>query len=163
MFPAEPASAMAGAIHDGDHSPVPDSALATASTPNPTPDAHLKISPPRIPQPLDAFEFWDALFPQALAYLIAAHPQEPERLVKLGWRVRDKRNWTEVFDQIESAANDCFKSDKKLKGRFRKVYRKFGEDANRTSNISKLVPAGGDMGAVPVTPIIGCVQILLEV
>lgn len=96
-----------------------------------------------------------------MAYLIAAHPQEPERLVKLGWRVRDKRNWTEVFDQIESAANDCF--DKNIEGRFRKVYRKFGEDANRMSNILKLVPAGGDMGAVAVNPIIRCVQILQEV
>lgn len=99
-----------------------------------------------------------------MAHLIAAHPQEPERLVKLGRRVRDKRNWTEVFDSIESAKNDYFKSDKRLKSSFRKVYRKFGEHAAEPLDRAlRLVPAGGEMGAAAVTPIIGCVQILLEV
>lgn len=155
---------MAVAIHDGDHSPVPDSDLATTTAPNPTPQTHLKILPRRIPQRVDALEFWDTLFPQAMAHLVTAHPQEPEYLVKSGWRVRDKTNWTEVFDQIEVAKTDCSKVDNKLKGGFRNVYRKFGEYAAEPLNrMSKLVPAGGDMGAIAVTPIIGCVQILLEV
>lgn len=164
VSPAESSSAMAVAIHDGNHSPVPDSALATTTAPNPTPETHLKLSPRRIPQQVDALEFWDTLFPQAIAHLVTVHPQEPEHLVKSGWRVRDKTNWTEVFDQIEAAKNNCSKIDNKFKGGFRNVYRKFGEHAAEPLNrMSKLVPAGGDMGAIAVTPIIGCVQILLEV
>ena len=144
------APAMAVAVHDGGHSPVPESAL--------------NIVPRPIPQKVDALEFWDTLFPQAMAQLFKAHPLESENLLKSGYRIRDKKTWTEVFDQVEAARNHCSKVDNKFKVGVRKVYRKFGEHAAEPLNrMTKLVPAGGDMGAVAVTPIIGCVQILLEV
>jgi hypothetical protein len=150
------AHAMAVAVHDGGHSPVPESALAAAT--------HLNIVPRPTPQKVDALEFWDTLFPQAMAQLLKAHPHEPENLLKSGYRIRDKKTWTEVFDQVEAAQNHGSKVDNKFKVGFRKVYRKFGEHAAEPLNrMTKLVPAGGDMGALAVTPIIGCVQILLEV
>lgn len=113
---------------------------------------------------IGALEFWDALFPQAMAHFVKEHPHEPEHVVNSAWRIRDKTNWTEVFDQVEAAKNDCSKFDNKFKAGFRKVYRNFGEHAAEPLNrMTKLVPAGGDIGAVAVTPIIGCVQVLLEV
>lgn len=160
----EPASAMVVAIHDGDDSPAPDAASAVAAQLMPTTEPCLHNAPRPIPQRVDALEFWDILFPRAKAQLIKAHPHEPERLVKSGWTIRDKTNWTDVFDQVEAAKNNFSKVDNKFKAGFRKVYRKFGERAAEPLNrVTKLVPAGGDMGAVAVTPIIGCVQILLEV
>lgn len=154
---------MALAIHDR-HAQAPESALAATTQPNSTPGAHLGIAPRPISQRPDALELWDTLFPQAREHFIKAHPHEPERVAKSGMGIRDKRNWTEVFDQVEAAKNYCSKVDNKFKAGFRNVYRKFGEHAAEPLNrMSKLVPAGGDMGALAVTPVIGCVQILLEV
>lgn len=154
-----PATAVAVAIHDG-HDSL-ESCLAAVAQPNSASGTHL--SPRPIPR-VDALEFWDTLFPQAMKYFVEAHPHEPEHLVKAELKIRDKTNWTEVFDQVEAARNHCSKIDNKFKAGFRNVYRKFGEHAAEPLNrVSKLVPAGGDMGALAVTPIIGCVQILLEV
>lgn len=160
---AEATSAMAVAIHNGHHCPAPESALAVTTQPNSTQESHLRISPRAMPR-IDALEFWDTLFPQAMTHFVKAHPHEPEHLVKSELKIRDKTNWTEVFEQVEAARNYYFKVDSKFKAGFRKVYRKFGEHAAEPlTRVSKLVPAGGDMGALAVTPIIGCVQILLEV
>lgn len=164
VSPMEPAAAMAVASQHGDYPPVSESALAAATEPNRTPDACLGTAPRPIPQGVDALEFWDCLFPKAMVNFVKTCPREPEPLIKSGWGIRDKTNWTEVFDQVEAAKNYCSKVDNKVKAGFRKVYRKFGEHAAEPSNrLTKLVPAGGDMGAVAVTPLIGCVQILLEV
>lgn len=157
----EPVSATAVAIHDGHHSP--ESSLAASTQPNSVLGTHVKVSPRPLPR-VDALEFWDTLFPQAMTHLVKAHPHEPAHLGKSEWKIRDKTNLTDVFDQVEAARNYCSKVDNKFKAGFRKVYRKFGEHAAEPlSRVSKLVPAGGDMGSLAVTPIIGCVQILLEV
>lgn len=156
-----PVSAVAVAVHDGHRSP--ESSLAAFTQPNSASDTHLKVSPRPIPR-VDALEFWDTLFPQAMTHFVEAHPHEPELLVKAELKIRDKTNWTDVFDEVEAARNNCSKVDNKFKSGFRNVYRKFGEHAAEPLNrVSKLVPAGGDMGSLVVTPIIGCVQILLEV
>lgn len=164
-MPQGPFPATAVAIHRDENSPAPpDPALATFAEPDLTPESGRRIAPRPIPRPVEALRFWDSLFPQARAHFVKEHPDEPEHLIKSELRVRDKTNWTEVFDQVEAAKNDCSKFDNKFKAGFRKVYRKFGEQAAEPLNrVSKLVPAGGDMGALAVTPIIGCVQILLEV
>lgn len=160
----EPAAAMAVSSQDGRHSSAPGSPLAVMTGPNRTIEPRPSTAPRPMPQTVDALEFWDCLFPKAMAHLVKSCPHEPEPLVKSGWGIRDKTNWTEVFDQVEAAKNYCSKVDNKFKTGFRKVYRKFGEHAAEpSSRLTKLVPAGGDMGAVAVTPIIGCVQILLEV
>lgn len=162
--PAEPAPVMAAASPDGDRSSLPETALAVATQPVPTIDTCISSATRPIPKTVDALEFWDGLFPRAMAQLVKAHPYESEHLVKSGWKIRDKTNWTDVFDQVESAKNHSSNVDSKFKAGFRKVYRKFGEHAAEPLNrVTKLVPAGGDMGAVAVTPIIGCIQILLEV
>lgn len=159
-----PALAMEVGFHDDDHSSATGSTSAVAVQPSPSPETDSRMVPRPIPQGIDALEFWDTLFPQAMAHLIEAHPLEPERLVKSGRRIRDKTNWTEVFDQVEAAKNNYSKVDNKFKSGFRKVHRKFGEHAAEPLNrMTKLVPAGGELGAVAVTPVIGCVQILLEV
>lgn len=114
-------------------------------------------------QPLQALELWDSLFSGAMTQLNQLHPQEPDHLLKSGQGIRDKTDWTQVFDQIEKAKNEYSNVDNKFKAGFRKVYRKFGDYAEPLNRMTKLVPGGGELGAVAVTPIIGCVQILLEV
>lgn len=126
----------------------------------------LSIPPRPGPRPVEALELWDSLFPQAINQLIALHPQEPEHLVTSGQRIRNKSNWIEVFDHIEKAKNkySTTEVDSKFRAGFRKVHRKFGDHvAEPLNRATKLVPGGGDVGVVAVTPIIGCVQILLEV
>lgn len=95
---------------------------------------------------------------------IAAHPQEPELIRKAGQGIRTKTDWTGVLDQIEKERNDYTKVNGGFRAGFRKVYRAFNDHvADPLHRATKLVPGGGDLGAVAVTPIIGCIQILLEV
>ncbi|KAI3396809.1 hypothetical protein diail_11638 [Diaporthe ilicicola] len=163
MIPVRPPPSMAVAMYDGDHSPAPDAALAVATEPSPTAENAASIIPRPLPKPIKALEFWDSLFPKAIAHLTEVHPYEPEHLIKSGRRLRDKTNWTQVFDQVETAKDDYSKVDGNFKAGFRKVYRKFGEHvADPLNRATKLVPGGGDLGSAAVTPIIGCVQILLE-
>lgn len=127
-------------------------------------DESLTVPPRASPGPVEAFAFWDSLFTQAMQQFVMMHPDEPEHLVKTGQGIREKQNWTQVLDQIETARNDYSKTDKSFKAGFRRVYRKLVDHAAEPANrATKLVPGGGDLGAVAVTPIIGCVQILLEV
>lgn len=126
--------------------------------------ATANISPRPSYQPLKTLELWDSLFFGAMTELKRMHPQEPDHLLKSGQRIRDKSDWTQVFDQIEKSKNEYSNVDSRIKAGFRKVYRKFGDHAAEPLNrMTKLVPGGGDLGAIAVTPVIGCVQILLEV
>ncbi|KAJ4416163.1 hypothetical protein N0V82_006923 [Gnomoniopsis sp. IMI 355080] len=98
-----------------------------------------------------------------MAQVIRLRPKEPEHLVRLDRRIRDKTNWTQVLDEIEKAKNAYSNVDNRFEAGFRRVYRKFGDHAAEPLNrMFKLVPSGGDLGSVAVTPIVGCVQILLE-
>lgn len=125
---------------------------------------HARVSPRPKPKPLEALEFWASYFPQAMKQFIDTHPVEPEPLAKSGQRIRDKDDWTKVFDQLEAARNEYSKVDNKFKAGFRTVYRKFGDHAAEPLHrLTKLVPGGGELGSAAVTPIIGCVQIILEV
>lgn len=140
-------------------------ASATASEIcNPSQVVTSTISPRPSYQPLQALELWDSLFSRAMTQLNQLHPQEPNHLLKSGQRIRDKTDWTQVFDQIEESKNEYSNVDNRFKAGYRKVYRKFGDQAAEPLNrMTKLVPGGGDLGAIAVTPLIGCVQILLEV
>lgn len=125
---------------------------------------HASISPRPSPKPLEALDFWASYFPQAMKQFIEAHPFEPEQLVKSGQSIRDKNDWTQVFDQLEAARNEYSKVDNKFKAGFRTVHRKFGDHAaDPLHRLTKLIPGGGELGSAAVTPIVGCVQILLEV
>lgn len=131
---------------------------------NPSQAVTSTISPRPSYQPLQALELWDSLFARAMTQLKQLHPQEPDHLFKSGQGIRDKTDWTQVFDQIEKSKNEYSNVDSKFKAGFRRVYRKFGDHAAEPLNrMTKIVPGGGDLGSVAVTPLIGCVQILLEV
>lgn len=148
---------------------LPEQSPETLSTPVPMEGGalvirHASISPRPSPKPLEALEFWASYFPQAMKQFIETHPVEPEQLVKSGQRIRDKDDWTQVFDHLEAARNEYSKVDNKFKAGFRTVYRKFGDHAaDPLHRLTKLVPGGGELGSAAVTPIVGCVQILLEV
>lgn len=124
----------------------------------------LSLQPRPAPKTLEALEFWDELFPVAMTQLIRTHPKEPEHVASTGQSIRQASSWTQVYDQVEKARDEYCKSNGTFRAGFRKVYRKFGDHAAEPLNrVTKLVPSGGDLGALAVTPIIGCVQIFLEV
>ncbi|KAI6454179.1 hypothetical protein MCOR22_000210 [Pyricularia oryzae] len=52
------------------------------------------------------------------------HPTDPDAAAK--YRIRDRKSWTEVFDQLEAAKVQCYQT-KGFKGGFRKIYRKSGD------------------------------------
>ncbi|POS80956.1 hypothetical protein DHEL01_v200629 [Diaporthe helianthi] len=129
-----------------------------ALTPKPT-----SLSPRPAPKPLEAMEFWGSYFPQAMKQFISEHPNEPIHLLRAGRGIRNKDDWTQVFDQLEAVRNEYSNVDNKFKAGFRKVHRKFGDHAAEPLHrLTKLVPGGGELGSAAVTPIIGCVQIILE-
>lgn len=122
------------------------------------------FQPRPTPQPVEALEFWDSLFPMAMSQLVQSHSSAPEHLNETGHGIREARNWTQVYDQVEKARTDYCKSNGTFRAGFRKVCRKFGDHAAEPLNrVTKLVPSGGDLGALAVTPIIGSLQIFLEV
>lgn len=128
------------------------------------PAAISSIQPRPTPQPVEALEFWDSLFPMAMSQLAKSHPSAPEHLTEARHGIREARNWTQVYDQVEKARTEYCKSNGTFRAGFQKVYRKFGDHAAEPLHrVTKLVPSGGDLGAVAVTPIIGCLQIFLEV
>lgn len=143
---------------------TPPASATTSDVCNPSQILISTISPRPSYQPLQALELWDMLFSRAMTQLNQLHPQEPDHLLESGQRIRDKTDWTQVFDQFQKSKNEYSNVDNKFKAGFQKVYRKFGDHAAEPLNrMTKLVPGGGDLGAVAVTPLIGCVQILLEV
>lgn len=141
----------------------------TESTAVSRPEASLhpktsSLSPRPPPKPLETLEFWAAYFPLAMKQFTDKHTHEPEHLVKAGRRIRDKDDWAQVFDQLEATRNEYSQIDNKFKSGFRRVYRKFGDQAAEPLyRLTKLIPGGGELGSAAVTPIVGCVQIVLEV
>lgn len=84
--------------------------------------------------------------------------EEPKGRAESGFSIRKKTDWTGVFDQLEAAKHE-YSKETGFRGGFRKVYRKLAD------NVAK--PALGATKFVPdvdyVTPVLGAVQVLLEV
>lgn len=110
--------------------------------------------PRPLAQPTAALRFWDDLFPIAMAQFEKTHPAEPEAVAK--YRIRDRKAWAEVYDQLETAKSQYYQT-KGFKGGFRKIYRKTGDHVQPIIGVTKALP-DIDM----VTPVLGVVQLLLE-
>jgi hypothetical protein len=138
--------------------------MLVATTGPATTAMHSNISPRPSPKPLEALDFWGLCFPEAMKRFTETHPVEPEQLVKLGCGIRDKSDWTQVFNRLDMARKEYSKGDNKFKLAMRTAYRNFGDNlAEPFHRLTKLIPGGGELGSAAVSPIIGCVQILLEV
>src|SRR5690606_24909529 len=64
------------------------------------------IRPRPLAEPAAALKFWDHLFDRAMDQFTFQRPAEPEPLLKLQvgcFRIRDKKDWTSVFDNLEAA------------------------------------------------------------
>lgn len=110
-------------------------------------------------EPAEVLKFWDSLFDRAMDKFKATHPKEPEEISIKCHSIRNKSKWTDVYDQLEGAKQGYCNIDKGFRAGFRKVYRKFADHA--------ATPLQGAVNFVPdidyVTPVLGAVQILLEV
>lgn len=69
-------------------------------------------------QPTEALKFWDSLFSRSMDQLKEDHPSEPDILVKSGCRVRNKEDWTGVFEQLELYKTKCVISTKVSRQKF---------------------------------------------
>ena len=118
-----------------------------------------RLAPRPLAKPSEALNFWDSLFEPAIKKFKEEHPVEPPELTQKLLGIREKKDWTSVFDQLEAVKKDYSQVDKGFKARFRKVYRKFAD------NVAP--PVLGAVEFVPdneyVSPVLGVVQILLEV
>ena len=118
-----------------------------------------RLAPRPLAKPSEALKFWDSLFEPAMKQFKEAHPTAPPELDQRNIGIRDQTDWTGVFDQLEKAKQEYSRVDRGFKARFRRVYRKFSE------NVAP--PMLGTAGFIPdvdyVSPVLGAVQILLEV
>ncbi|TLS26548.1 hypothetical protein PpBr36_05492 [Pyricularia pennisetigena] len=105
------------------------------------------FTPRPLPQPTAALDFWEDLFPTAMDRFQMMHPVEPDAVAK--YRIRDRKSWTEVFDQLEAAKVQYYQT-KGFKGGFRKIYRKSGDNVQPLIGVAKALP-DIDM----VTPVLG--------
>ena len=118
------------------------------------------LLPPRpAAQPVAALQFWDQLFTRAMDEfkLVCL---EPKGRVEAGFSIRNKRNWTAVYDQLEKAKDHYFKG-RRIESTFRRVFRSMADRAAPVAlDLTKLVP---DMSSIFISPVVGSIQIMLEV
>lgn len=106
-----------------------------------------------------AMEFWDAIFSEAMTRFKMT--MEPKGRSKTTYNIRDKDNWDEVYDTLETARNKYLK-DGGAVGWLRKVRRKAADKVTPIAEVariaSKLCPDSS-----PGTPVLGAVEVLFEV
>jgi hypothetical protein len=142
--------------------PQPETTMQSQQQPSVTPQAEEEdvLLPPRpLAEPARAMKFWDSIFVRAMDEFKSGL-DEPKGRVKAGFSIRDKEDWTTVFDTLERAKQDYFKGAK-IKSAFRRVYRTMADHlAPVFLDLTNLVP---ETGCMFVTPVMGSIQIILEV
>ena len=131
--------------------------------PSTTPRADdVQLSPRPLAEAANALKFWDSLFVRAMNKFTAG-PKAAKELdgrVEAGFSIRDKKNWTAVFDTLQKAKQFYFQK-KGIKGAVRRVYRAMADyGAPVLLDLTNLVP---ETGCMFVTPVVGSIQIVLEV
>ncbi|KAK0719490.1 hypothetical protein B0H67DRAFT_551839 [Lasiosphaeris hirsuta] len=129
------------------YGPSPNSAMTyptqAAASPSPS-DTSVTANDPPPPRPLaepaSALRFWDSLFFQAMDQFASEHPIEPPALVKLNFRIRDQKDWSSVFDQLERAKQEYSNVEKGFKAGLRKVYRSIADKVQPLIGVANLVP-----------------------
>lgn len=122
----------------------------------------MTLSPRSLADPANALKFWDSLFVRAMKKF-AVGPKatkEPAGRAQAGFSIRDKTSWTAIFKTLQSAQESYFRT-KGIKGAARIGYRAFADHAAPLLlDVTNLVP---ETGCVFVTPVVGSIQIVLEV
>ena len=143
----------------------PDSTMQSQQQqqhPTTPPADDTQLSPRPRAEPAHALKFWDSLFVRAM-HKFTAGPKaakEPSGRVEAGYSIRDKTNWTAVFDTLQRAKQSYFEK-KGIKGAVRRVYRAIADHgAPVVLDLTRLVP---NTDCVFVTPVVGSIQIILEV
>ncbi|KFZ04780.1 hypothetical protein V501_08982 [Pseudogymnoascus sp. VKM F-4519 (FW-2642)] len=130
--------------------------------PSTTPRADdVQLIPRPRAEPAKALKFWDSLFVRAMNKFTAGPDaaKEPGGRAEAGYSIRDKKDWTAVFDTLQEA-KQCYFERKGIKGTFRRVYRSIADfGAPVLLDVTKLVP---ETGCLFVTPVVGSIQIVLE-
>jgi hypothetical protein len=144
--------------------PQPDTTMQSQQQqPSTTPRADdVQLSPRPLAEPANALKFWDSLFVRAMNKFTAGPKaaKEPDGRVEAGFSIRDKKNWTAVFDTLQKAKHFYFQK-KGIKGAVRRVYRAMADyGAPILLDLANLVP---ETGCMFVTPVVGSIQIVLEV
>ncbi|KAF8853903.1 hypothetical protein BDZ45DRAFT_62075 [Acephala macrosclerotiorum] len=133
--------------------------MESQQQPSTTPQTEDVQLPPRpLAEPAKALKFWDSIFVRAMDQFKLG-PKEPKGRVEAGFSIRDKKDWTAVFDILERAKQLYFKGAK-ITSAIRRVYRKMADHlAPVVLDLTNLVP---ETGCMFVTPVLGSVQIILE-
>lgn len=133
--------------------PREDYALQDAP-PNPSADEQEELLPPRpLPSPVNAMRFWDDIFDDAMAEFKTTEDADPNTSV---YTIRSKASWDAVFSQLELGRNK-FNTEKGVRGKMRKIYRRAADNVQPAIELTKLVP---DVDYA--TPVLGTVEFLLE-
>ncbi|KAL1891095.1 hypothetical protein Sste5346_007921 [Sporothrix stenoceras] len=95
-----------------------------------------------------------------MARFVQAHPTEPDE-IKQKCRIRDRADWTGVFDKLEAAKNAYSQTDNSFKATFRKVYRKTADHSGGAP--MAIVDAAKDLLDVDyASPVLGALRLVLD-
>ncbi|OBT85447.1 hypothetical protein VE02_06171 [Pseudogymnoascus sp. 03VT05] len=97
--------------------PRPDTTMQSQQQPSTTPRADdVQLIPRPRAEPFRALKFWDSIFIHAMNKFTAGPDaaKEPGGRVEAGFSIRDKKDWTAVFDTLQEA-KQCYFHKKGIK------------------------------------------------
>ena len=59
-----------------------------------------RLAPRPLAKPSEVLKFWDSLFEPAMKKFKDLHPAEPPEIIQKQSSIRDKKDWTSVFNQL---------------------------------------------------------------
>jgi hypothetical protein len=99
---------------------------------------------------------WDDLYSVVVKHLEGLQP-EPKDRTAIGYSIRNKNNWSEVFDVVRSARNAYYEC-KGTRGFLRKFGHKAADEADKAKQVMGFIP-----DSQYTSPVLGVLNLIFDV